>query len=172
VLSIPSPKQRELLGDPIDPAQLATLCITLGNLRAPMNMPASCSRSRPARGTPVDENLFLENLLIAAPMNGAGSSLRYGPRKLSASSVASPMLQIRPRPRPRRACCGRYGLPALFLRSALQQRSSLCRRGCTSYRALAARRDLRRCRLADRDVQVITAPTVRLDLEADRQNLD
>ena len=68
------------------------------------------------------------------------------------------------------------GTPCLrrFAVRAPRPRPALSRRGCAAHRPPPARWHLRRRRHRPRrlDVQVITAPSLRLDLEADRARLD
>ena len=66
------------------------------------------------------------------------------------------------------------GVPmsASLHRAACRSRPAVRRRGCTAHRAPTPRRHAAAgVALANLDIQVITAPTVRLDLDADRRNL-
>src|SRR5271170_6876836 len=83
------------------------------------------------------------------------------------------VLQVVPGVGPR--CRGRRRRPmsAPLRRATCRSRPAVRRRGRPAHRAPTPRRHLgsSQCGLASLDIQVITAPTVRLDLDADRRNL-
>src|SRR5580704_17360723 len=149
------------------PELIATLCDhAQGNLRALMNMAGELlvyAAEREARQ--IDEKLFLETCSPQPddddePVAGRA---RLAPRRSRRGTALArhlpvvraggrhhwwraQMLQILPRPGPRRRGRSRSPVPASLRRATRRARSALRRRGCAPHRAPAARRHLRRRR--------------------------
>ena len=109
--------------------------------------------------------------LAHAPPSNAGSSTACGPTRRSASSAASPSAASPSSPSTWRSPSLRHPLPAPLHRAAAgrvllyaaEDALHVVRQRLEGICAAAG------CRLADLDIHVITAPSLRLDLPADRR---